>query len=334
MDYSLIFTEINSDIKGWNVGTRIDSYIADFILLYNTGSYIYTKKQMHTKISQLKDRKVTSGTFNQMVKNLQSLSLIESKGNKYILVKFDYDNILLPDVIDYLSNLIKNHEVNLDAGHDLKLWYSFSLLVALENNLIDHPYIETIKGVKGNLKSSFYNLYYKEEKANSILYNFYSKDNLDKILLLLSYKIENATMINYLSKIKDGFPLVDNIDGDSNRDQEKQAEFRRGLIDEAEEKGIKGCWLCGKQTIDLLEAAHIIPHGISDFNISNGLLLCKNHHSQYDAGYISFHANGEVSYHKKYVNNLDVLDANEDSLHPHILTADRKKYISNKGLNG
>lgn len=62
-----------------------------------------------------------------------------------------------------------------------------------------------------------------------------------------------------------------------------------------------GCIICGYNKKDpsgnsLLEAAHIKSYCKGDHNdsMNNIILLCRNHHKEYDSGYLDFDEKGHV----------------------------------------
>ncbi|MBD8031352.1 HNH endonuclease [Corynebacterium gallinarum] len=45
------------------------------------------------------------------------------------------------------------------------------------------------------------------------------------------------------------------------------------------------CAVCGVDIVEVLEAAHLVPHStVVDYHPDNGRLLCANHHRAFDAG--------------------------------------------------
>ncbi|MBX9997734.1 HNH endonuclease [Priestia aryabhattai] len=72
-----------------------------------------------------------------------------------------------------------------------------------------------------------------------------------------------------------------------------QSTFKRDLV-----KIQKKCSLCGVSDERFLVASHIKPWSQSNhqerLDINNGLLLCPNHDSLFDKGYISFDDNGAI----------------------------------------
>lgn len=78
-----------------------------------------------------------------------------------------------------------------------------------------------------------------------------------------------------------------------------QDKFREGLL----KKYNSRCCLCGVDNDNLLVASHIKPWAKSDehekLDLSNGLLLCPNHDKLFDAGFISFDADGKILISKR-----------------------------------
>ncbi|WP_240339749.1 HNH endonuclease [Halobacillus ihumii] len=72
-----------------------------------------------------------------------------------------------------------------------------------------------------------------------------------------------------------------------------QSKFKKALMNMK-----KKCQLCGVSDERFLIASHIKPWRLSNNNerldVNNGLLLCPNHDSLFDKGYISFDESGEV----------------------------------------
>lgn len=60
----------------------------------------------------------------------------------------------------------------------------------------------------------------------------------------------------------------------------------------------ESCCLCGVDSREFLVASHIKPWSLSSnvekLDINNGLLLCPNHDSLFDKGFISFQNTGEI----------------------------------------
>ena len=55
------------------------------------------------------------------------------------------------------------------------------------------------------------------------------------------------------------------------------------------------CALTGTRVLPALEAAHIVPYAVSkSHSVRNGLLLRRDLHSVYDAGYVTFNDNGTL----------------------------------------
>lgn len=60
------------------------------------------------------------------------------------------------------------------------------------------------------------------------------------------------------------------------------------------------CCICGLSFKNALEACHIIPYSKSNskqrLEISNGLLLCANHHKMFDCGWITINQDSTINY--------------------------------------
>ena len=60
------------------------------------------------------------------------------------------------------------------------------------------------------------------------------------------------------------------------------------------------CSICGLSIHNALEACHIIPYSRSDskqrLEISNGMLLCSNHHKMFDCGQITINRDCTINY--------------------------------------
>lgn len=60
------------------------------------------------------------------------------------------------------------------------------------------------------------------------------------------------------------------------------------------------CCVCGLSFKNILEASHIIPYSIASdeqkLEVSNGLLLCANHHKMFDNGYITLNEDYTIKY--------------------------------------
>lgn len=77
---------------------------------------------------------------------------------------------------------------------------------------------------------------------------------------------------------------------------DKQRIFRRGLLKIYNRQ----CAMCGLGFVEVLEAAHIIPWSQSkDFLLTNGILLCANHHKFFDSGIISMTRNYKIKCNKR-----------------------------------
>lgn len=60
-----------------------------------------------------------------------------------------------------------------------------------------------------------------------------------------------------------------------------QQKFRATLLEHHPAE----CAICGLAIIEVLEAAHLVPHAtVVDYHPDNGRLLCANHHRAFDAG--------------------------------------------------
>ncbi|MGE1112978.1 HNH endonuclease [Priestia megaterium] len=81
-----------------------------------------------------------------------------------------------------------------------------------------------------------------------------------------------------------------------------QSTFKRDLV-----KIQKKCSLCGVSDERFLVASHIKPWSNSNhkerLDVNNGLLLCPNHDSLFDKGYISFDDNGSILISSSLDNN-------------------------------
>lgn len=75
------------------------------------------------------------------------------------------------------------------------------------------------------------------------------------------------------------------------KERRGQAKFREALM-----LGHHGkCCISGSSVVEVLEAAHIIPHSeITDYSVSNGLLLRADLHTLYDLNLIGIDGNGQV----------------------------------------
>ena len=86
--------------------------------------------------------------------------------------------------------------------------------------------------------------------------------------------------------------------------------FRQGVLDAYGHR----CAMCGIQ-LDLVEAAHIVPHSHPQGNddVSNGLALCSLHHRSYDLGLVyvtedySIHLNSDRLHHLRLVGRANGL---------------------------
>jgi putative restriction endonuclease len=69
------------------------------------------------------------------------------------------------------------------------------------------------------------------------------------------------------------------------------------------------CCICGLSIDNALEACHIIPYSKSDskqrLEISNGMLLCSNHHKMFDCGQITINQDCTINYFNKNKNEGD-----------------------------
>jgi hypothetical protein len=69
-----------------------------------------------------------------------------------------------------------------------------------------------------------------------------------------------------------------------------QQRFRAALLSSQENK----CAICGIREPEVLEAAHLTPHAEGgSYEISNGRLLCANHHRAFDAGLYRYDASAD-----------------------------------------
>jgi putative restriction endonuclease len=72
-----------------------------------------------------------------------------------------------------------------------------------------------------------------------------------------------------------------------------QSTFKKALLNIE-----KKCKICGVSDTRFLVASHIKPWSLSNnqerLDVNNGLLLCPNHDSLFDKGYISFDKNGKI----------------------------------------
>lgn len=69
------------------------------------------------------------------------------------------------------------------------------------------------------------------------------------------------------------------------------------------------CSICGLSIHNVLDACHIIPYSKSDskqrLEISNGILLCSNHHKMFDCGQITINQDCTIKYSNSNKNEDD-----------------------------
>jgi putative restriction endonuclease len=82
-----------------------------------------------------------------------------------------------------------------------------------------------------------------------------------------------------------------------------QQQFRRRVLAAYREE----CSICRLRHLELLDAAHILPdrHPLGEPLVSNGLGLCKIHHSAYDAGIIGVDPDSRVHVREDILNEKD-----------------------------
>ncbi len=82
-----------------------------------------------------------------------------------------------------------------------------------------------------------------------------------------------------------------------------QQQFRRRVLAAYREQ----CSICRLRHLELLDAAHILPdrHPLGEPSVSNGLGLCKIHHSAYDANIIGVDPDSRVHVREDILNEKD-----------------------------
>lgn len=313
--------EINKKYKAWNVGTNSDVYYKFYkFLVIHKKTEKLSEKTLESLYNEFKSATINNfeAVNRQMYEVLNLCKLIEKKDDKYEIKQlkfdeFDYD-IKIKEYVNKQLKSITNIEQLSD--HQKKLLFSYVILYNYLDKKVTYDEVLQLKQMKGNIKKGFIKIYFTGRNnpvCNSRFLKSLERSTIDHLENLLMNKKNIPIFDNDFITIKES--LDENIISDNKRDQEKQAKFRAELLLEAKEHNQEGCWLCGRQVNELLEAAHIIPFSKEgSFERDNGMLLCRNHHSLFDNNYFLIRTNGRVyinnSIDPKLVENLDINDCN------------------------
>lgn len=193
-----------------------------------------------------------------------------------------------PCSYDDLARKIKTTEAKLTCRNIYKA------LAPIQNHCLDNGYpiltalvVQRASGKPGN-GFAWRHVYDWEEELDKV-YKFkkWKKEVAEKSFLS-TYTIKS--LAKKLIKIEDAEKAKEIYASVRSRG-DKQRIFRRGLL------GIynRQCAVCGLGFVEVLEAAHIIPWSQSkDFLLTNGILLCANHHKFFDSGIISVTGNYKI----------------------------------------
>lgn len=119
------------------------------------------------------------------------------------------------------------------------------------------------------------------------------------------------SVITYNSYFKDK-NIIENVENEAPIDGKERevyikARVNQGIFKDRLLKRYSKCCICGVHDQSLLVASHIKPWSKSEANekldVNNGLLLCPNHDTLFDKGYISFNDDGNIIISNQLDNN-------------------------------
>ncbi len=166
--------------------------------------------------------------------------------------------------------------------------------------------------------------------ANTKGFSTYTDKNGQKVIMfrsdLLGLYVENSAVLHQANDEKlrqifevesvtpPGQPLLQPIKGERQRTRgtrnayPRNPRFRRDVLRAYSHR----CAICGIQ-LDLVDAAHIIPHSHPDGydTISNGLALCALHHRSFDAGLLYVLEDYSIQVNPAKVSYLERIDRAE-----------------------
>jgi hypothetical protein len=327
--------KFNTSNGCWNIGTNPDKYLKNYILL---SKYCFENKidkiniiKVHELINQF-TKEISEPTLRQNIDVFYASNLILIEEDEIIFKIISY-NLTMLDIEKYIFNAIMKDNINHDSRITKGFWLSILIANLFKNGIFSKKEVLQLNGFKGNLKESFLRNFFKKYNVKNCLYvNNLDDDIIDALYLNLivmqsGKQIKNPSDLLIIQESK---PLDVNIEGSSQRDQTLQAQFRKELIDEAKTKNIDGCWICGSQTFDYLEAAHIIDWKNGGFDVDNGLLLCSNHHKHYDANNFKLDSQGNVLVKSIDIENVVNFELESLKLDKKVLTEGRKKRFKEK----
>jgi hypothetical protein len=327
--------KFNASNGCWNIGTNPDKYLKNYILL---SKYCFENKVERIDIEKLHNlinlftKEISKSTLRQNIDIFYASDLIFVEEND-IVFKIVSDELKMFDIEKYIFDAIMKDNINHDSRTTKGFWLSVLIANLFKNGTFSKKEVLQLNGFMGKLKESFFRNFFKKYNVKNCLY----VNNMDDVIIDALYlnlivmqsekQIKNPSDSSIIQESK---PLDVNIEGSSQRDQTLQAQFRKELIDEAKTKNIDGCWICGSQTFDYLEAAHIIDWKNGGFDVDNGLLLCSNHHKHYDANNFKLDSQGNVLVNSKDIEHIVRFELQSLKLNKKALTEGRIKRFKEK----
>ncbi|WHY63655.1 HNH endonuclease [Cytobacillus firmus] len=203
---------------------------------------------------------------------------------------------------------------------DLKLWHKNGWMILVEYIDLVRPfkykdYMEDILKLQGERYAPFnkigrgntgYLFRVSRELAEYLFQILEDTNGITKTSLVQANIQKDIEIIEDLEKeLKSTFTLEQTEKELIVKSRIGQTLFKKALL-----KQENRCRLCGVTDERFLVASHIKQWSQSNneerLDVNNGLLLCPNHDSLFDKGYVSFNDNGEILTSKSLDNDLKV----------------------------
>lgn len=153
-------------------------------------------------------------------------------------------------------------DTHLDGGGQVVEYYGRDAIIALEDEHLVEAIVRRLMNMRSRSKR-----YRRDGWHNPWLWNLASRG-----------KVSGPRESSSISQAEN-FAIEDVWR--MQRQRTGQQKFRAALLEQHPAE----CAICGLDIIEVLEAAHLVPHSTAvDYRPHNGRLLCANHHRAFDAG--------------------------------------------------
>lgn len=260
---------------------------------------------------------ITNDEIKRIICDIFDIKKIYDFNNKSYIMRFYDEDIRIE------SNINGDGQIQLKIVGNGQMNYMYKKFIDLNNDLYDKK-IAIFLDFKN--KEVFF-----EELDNALL--FLKKEEIDKLVEIVDESRNLFKNLDDVNNINAYIETTLNV-----RNSAVQKKFKNALMIEFGGK----CALCNNNKKELLVASHIVPYCECDsvkemIDVNNGLLLCINHDSLFDKGYISFDSNnGKIKISNNDIINhklFEVLNINENLfLEKKHLTNKRKEYLGKHKL--